>query len=111
MSRATTSLPTPLSPVMRTFASHRDAYVISSSRARMAVVSPRSEWSSIGTVRNPRLDRLGHEMSSGRETKDAISNRVNKLEEPNEHTPVGYVRHRLFAPCAGSHTPLMLRSA
>src|SRR4051812_1619936 len=98
MSRATTSFPTPLSPVTRTLASHRDAYVISSSRARMAVVSPSSEWSSIGTLRNPRLDSLDYHMSSGRETKGAISNRVNKLETPKEHTPVGYVRHRLFAP-------------
>src|SRR3954451_15099988 len=111
MSRATTSLPTPLSPVMRTLASHRDAYVISSSRARMAVVSPRSEWSSIGRVRNPRLDRLGHEMSSGRETKGAISNSVNTLQERETDTHIGYIHPHDFTACAGSHNALMLGSA
>src|SRR4051794_2035380 len=97
MSRATTSLPTPLSPVIRTFASQRDAYVISSSRARMAVVSPSSEWSSIGQRGNPRLDSLGHQMSSGRETKDAISNTLNELERPETDTHLVYARHHDFA--------------
>src|SRR5262245_46741057 len=40
MSRATISLPTPLSPVMRTFASDRDACSISSSTPRIAALMP-----------------------------------------------------------------------
>src|SRR5947209_2089105 len=41
--RAITSFPTPLSPVMRTFASERAAYSISDSMARIAVPRPTSD--------------------------------------------------------------------
>src|SRR5918993_5442976 len=78
MSRATISLPTPLSPVISTFAEHLAAWLISSSTSRIAALAPTSVTGFIMSLRDPRTKSFGDPLLQSREC-------VTRLENANRH--------------------------